>query len=131
VQSDLDLSYVSYILTCNDDSVLPGPLRDRLRIVRLPRPTLDHLPALARGIVADIAREHGALARHRGKTVGVSGREASKLNVAHHRRARPRGREHAKRELARAHFANLSALANKSDYGNASPNRRAKAPPRW
>jgi hypothetical protein len=59
VQSEVDLSHVNYILTCNEDSALPGPLRDRLRIVRLPRPTIEHLPALARGIVADIARERG------------------------------------------------------------------------
>jgi hypothetical protein len=59
VQSEVDLSHVNYILTCNEDSALPGPLRDRLRIVRLPRPTIEHLPALARGIVADIAKERG------------------------------------------------------------------------
>jgi hypothetical protein len=59
VQSDLDLSPVSYLLTCNDDAALPGPLADRLRIVRLPRPTLDDLPAIARTIVGDIAGERG------------------------------------------------------------------------
>jgi hypothetical protein len=59
VQSDLDLSHVNWTLTCNDDTALPAPLKDRLRIVRLPRPTIEHLPALARGIVADIARERG------------------------------------------------------------------------
>jgi hypothetical protein len=60
VQSEINLAHVNYILTCNDDSVLPAPLKDRLRIVRLPRPTIEHLPALARGIVADIARERSA-----------------------------------------------------------------------
>jgi ATP-dependent Lon protease len=59
VQSEVNLSHVSYLLTCNDDSMLPGPLKDRLRIIRLPRPTIEHLPALARGIVADIAKERG------------------------------------------------------------------------
>jgi hypothetical protein len=63
VQSEINLAHVNYILTCNDDSVLPAPLKDRLRIVRLPRPTIEHLPALARGIVADIARERGGDAR--------------------------------------------------------------------
>jgi ATP-dependent Lon protease len=62
-QADLDVSHVNYILTCNDDTVLPAPLKDRLRIVRLPRPTIAHLPALARGIVADIANERGGDAR--------------------------------------------------------------------
>lgn len=59
VEAEIDLSHVSYILTANTDIALPGPLRDRLRIVRLPRPAIDHLPQLARGIVADVAREHG------------------------------------------------------------------------
>lgn len=59
VQADVDLSHVSYLLTANDDTVLPAPLRDRLRVVRLPEPTLDHMIALARGIVADLAREAG------------------------------------------------------------------------
>jgi hypothetical protein len=63
VQSDIDLSHVSYVLTANDDTLLPAPLRDRLRIVRLPEPTIEHLPALARGIVADIAKERGGDAR--------------------------------------------------------------------
>ena len=63
VQSEVDLAHVNYILTCNDDSVLPAPLKDRLRIIRLPRPTIAHLPALARGIVADIAKERGGDAR--------------------------------------------------------------------
>jgi hypothetical protein len=58
VESEIDLSHVNYILTANSDIALPGPLRDRLRIVRLPRPAIGHLPQLARGIVADIAREH-------------------------------------------------------------------------
>jgi hypothetical protein len=59
VQSEVDLSHVSFILTCNDDTLLPAPLRDRLRVIRIPEPTLDHMIPLARGIVADLARENG------------------------------------------------------------------------
>jgi len=59
VQSEVDLAHLNYILTANDDAMLPGPLRDRVRIIRLPRPSIEHLPALARGIVADIANERG------------------------------------------------------------------------
>jgi hypothetical protein len=59
VQADIDVSHVSYLLTANDDTALPGPLRDRLRVLRLPEPTLDHMIQLARGIIADIARENG------------------------------------------------------------------------
>jgi ATP-dependent Lon protease len=63
IQCDLNLSHVSYVLTANDDTALPAPLRDRLRVVRLPEPTIEHLPALARGIVADIAKERAGDAR--------------------------------------------------------------------
>ncbi len=59
VQSDVDLSRVSYLLTANDDTKLPSPLRDRLRVIKLPLPTVDHLPALARCIVDDLAAEAG------------------------------------------------------------------------
>jgi ATP-dependent Lon protease len=58
-QSECDLSFLSFIATVNDDRALPGPLRDRFRLLRIPAPTLDHLPTLARGIVADIAAEQG------------------------------------------------------------------------
>jgi hypothetical protein len=57
VESDLNLSHVGYVLTCNSVDEIPAPLRDRLRIVRLPDPGREHLPALARCIVADIAKE--------------------------------------------------------------------------
>jgi ATP-dependent Lon protease len=59
VESDLNLSHVGYVLTCNSVDEIPAPLRDRLRIVRLPDPGREHLPALARCIVADIAKEQG------------------------------------------------------------------------
>ena len=58
-QSDCDLSHVSYLLTANDDTCLPAPLRDRLRILRIARPGREHLPALTRSIVKDLATERG------------------------------------------------------------------------
>jgi ATPase family protein associated with various cellular activities (AAA)/uncharacterized protein DUF6634 len=63
VQSDVDLSHVSYLLTANDDTALPSPLRDRLRVIKIPEPGIDHMIPLARGTVADIARENGGDAR--------------------------------------------------------------------
>jgi hypothetical protein len=60
VQSDVNLSFVSLLLTANDDTVLPAPLRDRLRIIRIPHPTIADLPAIARGLVAEIMIENGA-----------------------------------------------------------------------
>jgi hypothetical protein len=58
-ESELDLSHVNFLLTANDDAHLQGPLRDRLRIVRMPEPRREDLPILARAIVADVARERG------------------------------------------------------------------------
>jgi len=59
IESDVDLSHVNFFLTANDDSNLQGPLRDRLRIVRMPEPRREDLPTLARAIVNDVARERG------------------------------------------------------------------------
>ncbi len=59
IESDVDLSHVNFFLTANDDSKLQGPLRDRLRIVRMPEPRREHLPTLARAMVNDVARERG------------------------------------------------------------------------
>jgi ATPase family associated with various cellular activities (AAA) len=57
VQADVDLSRCSYFLTANDDTVLPAPLRDRLRTLRIEQPAPEHLPAIAAGLVADYRRE--------------------------------------------------------------------------
>lgn len=59
VQSECCLSHVNFLLTANDDTVLSGPLRDRLRIVRMPGPTIEHMVQIVRTMVADIARERG------------------------------------------------------------------------
>ena len=57
LQAQVDVSRISWIATANDELGLPGPLRDRFRILRIPVPTVEHLPALARGIVADLVKE--------------------------------------------------------------------------
>jgi hypothetical protein len=54
---ECDLSRVNYALTANDDTRLPSPLRDRLRIIRVPSPTVEHIESLARSILADLALE--------------------------------------------------------------------------
>jgi ATPase family associated with various cellular activities (AAA) len=59
VERDIDVSAVGFMLTCNVETALPGPLRDRLLVVRMPDPKIEHMPALVRGIVADIGRAHG------------------------------------------------------------------------
>ena len=50
-------------MTANDPTLLPAPFRDRLRIIVLPRPGIEHLPQLARAIVAEIAKTRGSDAR--------------------------------------------------------------------
>jgi ATP-dependent Lon protease len=48
---------VSYALTANDDAQLASPLRDRLRIIRVPSPGAEHLESLSRSILDDLAVE--------------------------------------------------------------------------
>jgi ATP-dependent Lon protease len=54
---ELNLSMVSYVATANDATKLPSPLRDRFRIIKIPAPTLQHLPALAAQVMRDLAIE--------------------------------------------------------------------------
>jgi hypothetical protein len=59
VQAPVDLSWVSWIATANDDSKVPPTLRDRMRILRIPRPRAQHLPALVRSICSEVVAEQG------------------------------------------------------------------------
>jgi hypothetical protein len=59
LQTNLDLSQVSYVATANSLDPLPGPIRDRMRVVTFPKPSADDLDALLRAVIADLARERG------------------------------------------------------------------------
>jgi ATP-dependent Lon protease len=59
LQTNLDLSHVSYIATANSLDPLPSPIRDRFRIVSFPEPAARDLEALMPAIVADLVRERG------------------------------------------------------------------------
>lgn len=59
LQTNLDLSQVSYIATANSLDPLPSPIRDRFRIVTFPKPTAGHLDALLPAVIADLAKERG------------------------------------------------------------------------
>jgi ATP-dependent Lon protease len=59
LQATLDLSEVSYIATANSLDPLPGPLRDRFRVVEFPKPRAADLKAMLPAILADLARERG------------------------------------------------------------------------
>ena len=54
---EADLSHVNYCMTANDDTRLPSPLRDRIRIIRLPSPGVEHIESLARSIMQDLEVE--------------------------------------------------------------------------
>jgi ATP-dependent Lon protease len=79
LQTNLDLSQVSYVATANSLDPLPSPIRDRMRVVTFPKPSADDLDALLPAVIADLARErcldqswvspldgveHTAVARH-------------------------------------------------------------------
>jgi ATP-dependent Lon protease len=53
----MDLSWVSYVATANDDSTIPPHIRDRFRVIKVPLPTVEHLRPLAANIMADMAAE--------------------------------------------------------------------------
>lgn len=57
IDAQIDLSNVNFIATANDLGPLPGPLRDRFRIIRVLSPTLDHLPSLASQVMSDLAMD--------------------------------------------------------------------------
>ncbi|UPJ60300.1 AAA family ATPase [Bradyrhizobium sp. 192] len=59
LQTNLNLSEVSFVATANSLDPLPTPIRDRLRVVRFPKPGAHDLDALLPAIITDIARELG------------------------------------------------------------------------
>ncbi|MBN9007555.1 MAG: AAA family ATPase [Rhizobiales bacterium] len=62
IDAELDLSHVNHVATANAVDRLPSPLRDRYRMIRVPSPTLAHLPALAVQVMRDLARDDDARA---------------------------------------------------------------------
>jgi ATP-dependent Lon protease len=56
LDTEMDLSWCSFCATANSVDGLPGPLLNRFRILRVPAPMLEHLPALAAQVMADLAK---------------------------------------------------------------------------
>lgn len=54
----VNMSCVSWILTANDISGLSSPLLDRVRVFDVMAPEVEHLPAIVRGVIADIADDY-------------------------------------------------------------------------
>ena len=59
LQTNLDLSQVSFVATANTLDPLPSPIRDRFRVVRFPKPKADDLDALLPAVITDLAEERG------------------------------------------------------------------------
>jgi ATP-dependent Lon protease len=55
----MDFSWVTYVATANTDVGLPSQIKDRFRVIRMPAPTLAHLPALIRNVLAEKAHDDG------------------------------------------------------------------------
>jgi ATP-dependent Lon protease len=62
IDAVLDLSHVLHIATANSVERLPSQLRDRYRVIKIPSPTLAHLPRLAALVMRDLATEDDARA---------------------------------------------------------------------
>ncbi|CUT13434.1 AAA ATPase central region [Bradyrhizobium sp.] len=62
LDAELDLSHVIHLATANSVERLPSQLRDRFRVIKIPAPTLAHLPKLAALVMRDLAAEDDARA---------------------------------------------------------------------
>jgi hypothetical protein len=59
VESNCDLSHISWLMTANEIDIVPAVLRDRCRILRFPEPGPEHLTQLASRILEKLYLEQG------------------------------------------------------------------------
>ena len=59
IETGVNLSAITYLATANSISGIPEALRDRLRILEVPSPGIEHLPTVAANLVAEIRGERG------------------------------------------------------------------------
>jgi hypothetical protein len=59
LEVEVDLSLVSHFGTANSLEGIPAPLRDRMRILKMPVPGWQHLGTLTRQIVGRLAKDRG------------------------------------------------------------------------
>ncbi|KQT44479.1 hypothetical protein ASG43_14145 [Aureimonas sp. Leaf454] len=57
LDTEVDASKLNWLFTSNSTTSIPGPLLNRLRVCRLPLPSLPHVPAIAARIRLDLLRE--------------------------------------------------------------------------
>ncbi|MBM1170188.1 AAA family ATPase [Microvirga arabica] len=58
LEMPLDLSCMPFLFTANELHRVSGPLLDRLRVLRIPKPRPEHLPTIAKTMVADMRAEN-------------------------------------------------------------------------
>ncbi|MEH2562182.1 AAA family ATPase [Bradyrhizobium sp. AZCC 2289] len=59
LQTNLDLSHVSFVATANSLDPLPSPIRDRFRVTTFRKPAAEDRDSLLPAVIADLARERG------------------------------------------------------------------------
>ncbi|MEH2562408.1 AAA family ATPase [Bradyrhizobium sp. AZCC 2289] len=59
LQTNLDLSHVSFVATANSLDPLPSPIRDRFRVATFRKPAAEDRDSLLPAVIADLARERG------------------------------------------------------------------------
>ena len=59
LEVECDLSMCSFLLTANDIDLVPAPLKDRCRVLRVPAPEWKHIGPIIDRIIGDIAEERG------------------------------------------------------------------------
>jgi ATP-dependent Lon protease len=59
LQTEIDLSQLSFAATANSVAGLPSPLLDRMRVIKLDLPSPEHLDALLPAVIADLAHDRG------------------------------------------------------------------------
>ncbi|GGE00627.1 hypothetical protein GCM10011390_19310 [Aureimonas endophytica] len=59
LETNVNLSAVTFLATANSLDGIPAPLRDRFRVVVMPNPGLEHLDSLVDGIAMDVHDERG------------------------------------------------------------------------
>ncbi|KQT86840.1 AAA family ATPase [Aurantimonas sp. Leaf443] len=59
LEVEVDLHAVNWVFTANQVEGIPRPLIDRLRVLRMPPPALEHVPALVSTALNDVLRERG------------------------------------------------------------------------
>jgi hypothetical protein len=59
VDTHINVSHISWLFTCNGLDGVPAPLKNRLRVMVMPRPKREHIPALATQIMRELLKEKG------------------------------------------------------------------------